>query len=225
MRSARLAVLRASRRLVAAGRAWRPAGARRGRPWSRGRCASRWRDPASRGRYANALWGARRLPVAARRARCGCRTGRRRTRARCPGSRRRPVASRGLRRRGVRAAPRALAASRSRSAGCAFVAGRERIGDADVQLLRAAREPAAAAGRESGGLLELGRPSSAAVERASASSQPARRATWHVSRCRRSRRRSCSASPPRENDERPPRRDVRGPYEVPRTGFEPVLPA
>ena len=134
---------------------------RRGRPWSRGRCASRGRDPASRGRYATAL-GER---DAARRARRGSRTDRRRTRAPARAGRRR-AASRNRPRRAGEQAPRAPSASRTAQAGCALVAGGERLADAHVELLRPAAEPAAAARCERRGLLELGQAEQAAVERA-----------------------------------------------------------
>ena len=61
---------------------------------------------------------------------------------------RRPRRPRSRRRRAARRARRARAMPRRRSAGCALVGGREVVGDADVQLLRAGLEPAAAAGRE-----------------------------------------------------------------------------
>ncbi len=103
-------------------------------------------------------------------------------------------------RRAARAAPRASPRRAPASAGCALVAGDERIADAHVQLQLAACEPAAAPACERGGLLELGQAEQAAVERAGAAprSPAARRPARD--RCR-SRPHSTSAGAP-EHDVR-----------------------
>ena len=271
-----------------AGRACASGGGRRGRPWSRGRCASRVARSCIARTIRDTGRARRRLRRPARRARCGCRTGRRRTRARARAGRRRaasrsPAASSRATQRRERRRRRA-----ARSAGWAFVAGANGIAHADVQLLRAAREPAAAAACERRGLLELGQAEQPAVERARLLLAAGRRGHLHVidaddpahstsalrrsmsttsrrpspngarrlSACRRCgkpqrssprvdrsgwgmahRRESpCALGRPGasrcEGPNRGPSRktrtapaSMRGPCEVPRTGFEPVLPA
>ena len=74
-------------------------------------------------------------------------------------------ASRSRRPRGARAGPRARGVAHEQR-GMGLRRGREGLGDADVQLAVAAREPAAAPPCECGRLRELGQPQRSAVERA-----------------------------------------------------------